>query len=203
MPGRPDYYWNKSKEHGYPARSVWKLLEMQERFRLLDAGPRVLDLGCSPGSWSLAVLEILANRGTVTGVDLDEPDPKLMSRPGFAFIQGDFTAGTVLAAIAARGPYDVVLSDAAPSTSGNRTRDTERSLELCRAVMAAGTASLRPGGNLALKIFQGGGEREVLERLKTDFQTARAFKPKASRSESMEIYYVALRRLRQSATLAP
>ena len=85
MPGRPDYYWNKSKEHGYPARSVWKLLEMQERFRLLDAGPRVLDLGCSPGSWSLAALEILANRGTVTGVDLDEPDPKLMSRPGFAF----------------------------------------------------------------------------------------------------------------------
>ena len=60
MPGKPDYYWQKSKDQGYPARSVWKLQEMQERFRLLDAGPRVLDLGCSPGSWSLMVLELLA-----------------------------------------------------------------------------------------------------------------------------------------------
>jgi 23S rRNA (uridine2552-2'-O)-methyltransferase len=201
MPGTPDYYWRKSKEQGYPARSVWKLMEMQERFRLLDAGHRVLDLGCSPGSWSLAVLETLGARCALTGVDLDEPDAKLLSRPGFTFLQGDFTDPAVLAAVVARGPFDVVLSDAAPSTMGNRISDTERSLELGRAVIAAARACLRPGGNLALKIFQGGGERELLESLRAYFETARAFKPKASRSESMEIYYIALRRRAGSTTL--
>jgi 23S rRNA (uridine2552-2'-O)-methyltransferase len=201
MPGKPDYYWQKSKDQGYPARSVWKLQEMQERFRLLDAGHRVLDLGCSPGSWSLMVLEILGGKARLTGVDLDEPDVKLLSRPGFTFLHGDFTDPAVLADITARGPFDVVLSDAAPSTSGNRIRDTERSLELGRAVLAAASACLRPGGNLALKIFQGGGERELLASLRAGFQTARAFKPKASRSESMEIYQVALRRLPVSTTL--
>ena len=201
MPGKPDYYWQKSKDQGYPARSVWKLQEMQERFRLLDAGPRVLDLGCSPGSWSLMVLDVLGGRGALTGVDLDEPDPKLLRRPGFTFIRGDFTDPAVLAAVVARGPFDVVLSDAAPSTSGNRIRDTERSLELGRAVIAAAATCLRPGGNLALKIFQGGGERELLDSLRAGFETARAFKPKASRSESMEVYHVGLRRRGVSATL--
>lgn len=201
MLGKPDFYWRKSKEQGYPARSVWKLQEMQERFRLLDAGPRVLDLGCSPGSWSLAVLELRGGSAALTGVDLDEPDAKLRSRPGFTFLQGDFTQPAVLAAIAARGPFDVVLSDAAPSTSGNRLRDTARSLELGRAVLDAASRCLRPGGNLALKIFQGGGERELLESLRAGFETARAFKPKASRSESMELYFVALHRLPVSATL--
>src|SRR5512136_1572992 len=179
MPGKPDYYWRKSKEQGYPARSVWKLREMQERFHLLDAGPRVLDLGCSPGSWSLAVLELLRGRASLTGVDLDEPDAKLRSRPGFTFIRGDFTNPAVLAAVTARGPFDVVLSDAAPSTSGNRIRDTERSLELGRAVLAAASTCLRQGGNLALKIFQGGSERELLEALRAGFEAARPFKPKA------------------------
>jgi 23S rRNA (uridine2552-2'-O)-methyltransferase len=203
MPGKPDYYWRKSKEEGYPARSVWKLQEMQERFRLLEAGPRVLDLGCAPGSWSLAVLERLGDRAALTGVDLDEPDARLRSRRGFTFIRGDFADPAVLASIVARGPFDVVLSDAAPSTSGNRLSDTERSLELGRVVVAAARACLRTGGNLALKIFQGGGERELLASLRAGFEDARAFKPKASRPESMEIYFVALRRLAGSATLEP
>lgn len=201
MPGQPDYYWRKSKEQGYPARSVWKLQQIQERFRLLDAGTKMLDLGCSPGSWSLMLLDLLGGRGAVTGVDLDEPDRKLLARPGFTFIRGDFTDRDVLAAVAARGPFDVVLSDAAPSTSGNRIRDTERSLELGRTVIAAAERCLRPGGNLALKIFQGGGERELLEALKAGFESARAFKPKASRSESMETYFVALRRRTASGTM--
>jgi 23S rRNA (uridine2552-2'-O)-methyltransferase len=201
MPGKPDYYWQKSKDEGYPARSVWKLQQMQERFRLLGAGKRVLDLGCSPGSWSLMVLELLGGRGALTGVDLDEPDAKLLARPGFTFIRGDFTDPAVLAAVAARGPYDVVLSDAAPSTTGSRLSDTERSLELGRAVLAAAAQCLRTGGNLALKIFQGGGERELLDALRTGFESARAFKPKASRSESMEIYFVALHRRAASTTI--
>jgi len=149
------------------------------------------------------VLERLGGRAAVTGVDLDDPDARLRSRKGFTFIRGDFTNPAVLASVVAQGPFDVVLSDAAPSTSGNRINDTERSLELGRAVIEAARACLRTGGNLALKIFQGGGERELLASLRARFEEARAFKPKASRSESMEIYFVALRRLPESATLEP
>ncbi len=198
MKGRPDHYWRMSKERGYPARSVWKLAEMQERFTLVRPGNRVLDLGCSPGSWSLGVLEILAGRGSVLGVDLAEPDPKLSPRAGFAFLRGNFTSAEIRAQIAALGPFDVVLSDAAPSTSGNRIRDTARSQEIGAAVLAIADECLRPGGNLALKLFPGGEEGELLGAMRRRFSEARVVKPKASRSDSMEIYLLGLRRLQQS-----
>jgi 23S rRNA (uridine2552-2'-O)-methyltransferase len=191
MKGKADYYWRKSKEEGYPARSVYKLQELQEKHTLVKPGNRVLDLGCSPGSWSLMILDILGGNGTLTGVDLNEPDKKLLSRKGFRFILGDFFKEETLAAIAAHGPYDAVLSDAAPSTSGNRTTDTARSLEIGLRVLEIADRVLAPGGSMAVKIFQGGEERQVLERMKARFAEARAFKPKASRSDSMEIYFAA------------
>jgi 23S rRNA (uridine2552-2'-O)-methyltransferase len=181
MVGKPDYYWRKSKAQGYPARSVYKLEEIQSRFRIIRPGASVLDLGASPGSWSLFVMDSFGCR--VTGVDLDKPDGKLFSRGTFNFIQGDFTDPGIAALIKDAGPFDVLLSDAAPSTSGNRTSDTARSLEICRAVLSK-------GGGMAVKIFQGGEEREILEEMKQLFAAARAFKPKASRSDSMEIYFV-------------
>jgi 23S rRNA (uridine2552-2'-O)-methyltransferase len=190
MKGRPDYYWRKSKEEGYPARSVYKLEEMQEKFRLIKPSCRVLDLGSSPGSWSLYILDILAGSGGVTGVDLDSPDGKLLSRKAFRFIHGDFFDPAVLEEIQRAGPFDVVLSDAAPSTSGTRTSDTARSLEIGRQVLLICRRALSAGGNMAVKIFQGGEEREILQGMKGVFSTARAFKPKASRSDSMEIYFV-------------
>jgi 23S rRNA (uridine2552-2'-O)-methyltransferase len=190
MKGQPDYYWRKSKQEGFPARSVFKLQEIQEKYRLLKPGDRILDLGASPGSWSLYILGLLAGKGSVTGADLNMPDKALAARKGYRFIQGDFTTAAVLDAILAAGPYDVVVSDAAPSTTGNRTMDTARSLDLARQVLAIAGKALRPGGNLTLKIFQGGGEKEILDAMKVSFAVARAFKPKASRSDSMETYFV-------------
>lgn len=191
MKGEPDYYWRKSKQEGFPARSVFKLQEIQDKYRLIRQGDRVLDLGASPGSWSLYVLDLLAGKGSVTGADLNLPDKALAARRGYTFIHGDFTAADVLAAILARGPYQVVMSDAAPSTTGSRVADTARSLELAHAVLDIAGRALAPGGNLVLKIFQGGGEKEVLDRMRASFATARAFKPKASRRDSMETYFVA------------
>jgi 23S rRNA (uridine2552-2'-O)-methyltransferase len=190
MKGRPDFYWKKSKQDGYPARSVYKLQEMQEKFRLIQRGNSVLDLGSSPGSWSLYILDLLGGSGKITGVDLNPPDQSLASRKGFRFIQGDFFLPEIVARFAETGPYDIVVSDAAPSTSGNRTSDTARSLELARQVLRICRGVLAAGGNMAVKIFQGGEEREVLDDMKRLFKTARAFKPKASRSDSMEIYFV-------------
>jgi len=190
MKGKPDYYWRKSKEEGYPARSVFKLQEIQEKYRLIRPGNAVLDLGASPGSWSLYILDLLAGSGSVTGADLKAPDRKLLSRRGFRFIQGDFSSGETLAAIIECSPFDVVVSDAAPSTTGNRTMDTARSLDLARQVLAIAEKALKPGGNLALKIFQGGEEKEILDWMRGRFASARAFKPKASRRDSMETYFV-------------
>ena len=190
MKGKPDYYWRKSKEEGYPARSVFKLQEIQEKYRLIRPGNAVLDLGASPGSWSLYILDLLAGGGNVTGADLNAPDRKLLSHRGFRFIQGDFTSGETLTAILESSPFDVVVSDAAPSTTGNRTMDTARSLDLARQVLAIAEKALKPGGNLALKIFQGGEEKEILDWMRGRFASARAFKPKASRSDSMETYFI-------------
>lgn len=197
MKGKPDYYWRKSKERGYPARSVFKLQEIQDKHRLLRPGSSVLDLGVSPGSWSLFILDMFGGNGKVTGVDLKPPDQRLLSRKNFTFIQGDVTSEEVLQRIMGSAPYDSVVSDAAPSTTGNRTLDTVRSLQIARHVLAICDKALAPGGSCLLKIFQGGEEKEILDRMRTMFRLSRAFKPKASRSDSMETYYIGVRFARQ------
>jgi 23S rRNA (uridine2552-2'-O)-methyltransferase len=188
--GKPDYYWRKSKQEGYPARSVFKLREIQEKHRVLKPGNRILDLGASPGSWSLYILDLLAGNGSVTGVDLKAPDQRLASRRNFRFIQGDFTTEEVLTLIMEGAPYDCIISDAAPSTTGSRTLDTARSAEIARQVLRTCRSALAPGGNCILKIFQGGEEKEILDQMRGLFAASRAFKPKASRPDSMETYYI-------------
>ena len=192
MKGKPDYYWRKSKEEGYPARSVFKLQEIQRKLGPVKPAARVLDLGASPGSWSLYLLDMLAGAGSVTGVDLNEPDARLLARKGYKFIHGDFTTAEVERRIRESGPFDIVVSDAAPSTTGNRTMDTARSAEIARKVIAVCETCLLPGGNCVLKIFQGGEEREILADMRRLFAAAKAFKPKASRSDSMETYFIGL-----------
>ena len=152
----------------------------------------MLDLGASPGSWSLFILDFLAGAGSVTGVDLNQPDDKLLARKNYKFFQGDFSSQEIVRMIVAAGPYDAVVSDAAPSTTGNRTLDTARSAEIARNVLDICGTTLAPGGNCVLKIFQGGEEKEILARIRSMFNTARAFKPKASRSDSMETYFIGL-----------
>jgi 23S rRNA (uridine2552-2'-O)-methyltransferase len=192
MARKPDYYWRKSKDEGYPARSVFKLQEIQEKLGPLRPGTRVLDLGASPGSWSIFILERLAGAGGVTGVDLNPPDGKLLARRNYHFLLGDFTTDPVMRQIEEAGPFDAVVSDAAPSTTGNRTMDTARSADIARQVLLICERCLAQGGSCVLKIFQGGEEKEILSRMRSLFASARAFKPKASRSESMETYFVGL-----------
>ena len=153
---------------------------------------RVLDLGASPGSWSLYLLDMLAGAGQRDRRGLNEPDDRLLARKNYHFILGDFSTAEVEQAIRASGPYDVIVSDAAPSTTGNRTLDTARSADMAHRVIALCELFLVPGGNCVLKIFQGGEERDVLARIRTLFSAAKAFKPKASRSESMETYFIGL-----------
>jgi 23S rRNA (uridine2552-2'-O)-methyltransferase len=188
---KPDHWTLKAKSEGYPARSVYKLAEMQEKFKLIRPGVRVLDIGAAPGSWSLWVLRFLKGSGFLSAVDLS---PLGMKPPtnNFFFLQGDLYAPEVRAALAEKGPYNVVLSDAAPNTTGDRTVDTGRSESIVEAVIDYADALLAPGGSLVVKLFQGGGERELLAAIKERYVTARGFKPKVCRAESFEVYLIGL-----------
>ncbi len=173
------------------------------------AGPAILDVGAAPGSWSLWLLRQMKGRGTLMAVDIQDLDivsqieamdlhkatgtAKVDEPIGahFTFVKGSILDEPVRARLRELGPYNLVVSDAAPATSGNRLVDQARSEELVEAVMGLAMGVLAPGGALVTKIFQGGEERRLLIELRAHFTQARAFKPQACRSESFETYLVA------------
>ena len=190
---KSDYWAVKAKKEGYPARSVYKLMELDAKFGLVKPGMRILDVGAAPGSWTLWTLRRLAGTGFLAAVDLQSLgiSPK---DANFAFVRGDINDPAIRETLAAYGPYDLVLSDAAPSTSGNSGLDTDRSEALVETVMDCAEALLKTGGSLVAKLFVGGGERAILDRMRSGFATARGFKPEACRSVSFETYLVAVGR---------
>jgi len=173
------------------------------------AGPAILDVGAAPGSWSLWLLRQMKGRGTLMAVDIQDLDivPQIEAmglhkatgatkvdeptRAHFTFVKGSILDEPVRARLRELGPYNLVVSDAAPATSGNRLVDQARSEELVEAVIGLALGVLAPGGALVTKIFQGGEERRLLTELRAHFAQARAFKPQACRSESFETYLVA------------
>ncbi|MGB4573011.1 MAG: RlmE family RNA methyltransferase [Rectinemataceae bacterium] len=191
---KPDFWALKAKKEGYPARSVYKLEEIDKKFGLVKSGgatgPRVLDIGAAPGSWSLWLLRRMAGRGSLAAVDLQN----LAITPpesGFFFIKGDIHDEKIRAVLRDHGPYDLVVSDAAPGTTGNRLVDQGRSESIVEAVIALALEVLAPGGAFTVKIFQGGEEKRLIGELKNHFAQARAFKPEACRAISFETYLVA------------
>jgi len=134
----------------------------------------------------------------VTAVDL-QPLAAGAAQENLDFIRGDITSPEVLAALEEAGPFDAVLSDAAPSTTGNRTVDTARSELLVEQVLELARRVLRPGGAVVVKIFQGSDQKRLLEEMRRLFSSARAFKPKATRSESFETYFIGLGKKEETA----
>ena len=211
---KPDHFALKAQKEGYPARSVYKLKEMDEKFGLLryrNGGSsvfRVLDLGAAPGSWSLYILRKFAGRAgdkpaqtstinfSLVSVDLSplsrQYDEGLFDRPEFIFMQGDFTQDEVREKILSQGPYNLILSDAAPSTTGSRSIDTLRSLELAETALAYAETALVKGGGVAVKVFQGGDTGNLLKQIRGLFETGKGFKPQACRAGSFETYYLGL-----------
>ena len=195
-----DHWTLKAQKEGYPARSVYKLKEMDEKFGLLKKGRvcKVLDLGAAPGSWSLYVLRKFSGRQGVVLVSVDlsplsrQYDQGLFDRPGFHFIQGDFTLPEIREDILSRGPYNLLLSDAAPATTGNRSVDTLRSLELAETALDYARAALAKGGKAVIKVFQGGDTGQLLKTMRGLFETGKSFKPQACRAGSFETYYLGL-----------
>ena len=184
-----DPYVAEARRLGYRSRAAFKLIELDNRFRLLRPGQRVVDLGCAPGGWTQVAVARVGRYGIVVSVDVTETTPL----PGATLLTADIRDPATLAAIgnALGGPADVVLSDMAPAATGHAATDHLRIVALTEDALAAASRILKPGGAFVAKVFQGGAEGELLAALKRDFAELRHAKPPASRAESAETYVVA------------
>jgi 23S rRNA (uridine2552-2'-O)-methyltransferase len=182
-----DPYVAAARQQGWRSRAAFKLLELDQRFQLIRRGANVVDLGAAPGGWA----QVAARGGAarVVGVDLLAVDPVA----GATILQGDFTDPAMQERLTAAlgGKADLVLSDMAPNTTGHAGTDHLRIVALAEAALDFAVGVLAEGGGFVAKVFQGGAEKTMLERLKRDFAAVRHAKPPASRKESSELYVVA------------
>ena len=183
-----DRYFKQAKAEGYVARSAYKLLEINEKFRIVRVGDRVLDLGCAPGSWMQVATKTVGGRGLVVGVDLQAVGPNVA--PGARTVQGDIFKVEPATLLELSGSlFDVVLSDMAPSTTGHG--DDFLSVRLCRRVLEILPPLLSPGGSLAMKVLEGEEFPELIREVRALFARVKGFKPDSSRDVSREMFIVA------------
>lgn len=185
-----DRFYEKARKEGLRARSAYKLEEIQKRFRVLRPGGRVLDLGAAPGGWCQIAAREVGPKGFVLGVDLEAIAP--LPPPAQTWVADAFSA-ELLARLRSEGraPYDAVLSDLAPKTSGIHGVDEARSLELAGRALGLSLEVLKPAGSFVVKIFMGGDFEEFLRTCKRAFQTVRVVRPEASVARgSKEVYLV-------------
>ncbi len=187
-----DPYVARAKREGYRSRAAYKLLELDEKFKLLKPGQRVVDLGAAPGGWSQIAARKVGSaegRGRVVGIDLLPVEPLA----GAEFIELDFLAPEAPERLIERlgGPADIVLSDMAANATGHKKTDHLRIVGLAEAAADFARSVLAPGGAFVSKVLQGGTEGALLTNLKRDFSTVRHVKPAASRPDSAELYVLA------------
>lgn len=184
-----DPYVQEAKRQGYRSRAAFKLIELDDKFKFLKKGAKVIDLGAAPGGWTQVAMERIGDNGHVIGIDLQEME----AIPGADLIQGDFLdddAPDRLKALLG-GQADIVLSDMAAASTGHPQTDHLRIMALLEVAADFAADILAPGGTFVGKVLQGGTENELLAALKRDFKTVKHAKPPASRSDSAEIYVVA------------
>lgn len=188
-----DPYVARAKRDGWRSRAAFKLIEIDDKVRLLKPGQRIVDLGAAPGGW----LQVAAKRiglekgqGKIVGIDLLDIDPV----PGVAFIQGDFTAEDAPDRLKELlgGEADVVLSDMAANAMGHKQTDHLKIVYLAELAIDFARQVLAPGGHFLCKVLQGGTEGQLLADLKRDFATVKHIKPQASRADSSELYVLAM-----------
>jgi len=181
-----DHYHQLAKKEGFLARSAYKLQEIQKKFHVIKRGSKVLDLGCAPGAWSQVVLPLVGREGCLVGIDLEEVSLKA---PNARFLQLD--AFTLKAEDLPEAPFDCILSDMAPKTSGIKVRDQALSVDLCLKAIQVCDEMLKPGGNLVIKLFEGEDANRVENEIKKRFQSLKRFRPQSTRQASFEVYIIA------------
>ena len=186
-----DHRTREARAQGYPARSVFKLEEIDRRARLLRAGQRVLDLGAAPGSWSLYAAQRIGPTGRLLAIDI-QPLAQQLGR-GCTFVQGD-ALSIDNEALRLYAPYDVVLSDMAPSTTGNREADAAHSEALFERAVSVAVQLGQPGGSFVGKLFMGGGFEDSRALLRRSYEEVRLMRPETTRRQSVEIFLIGLRK---------
>lgn len=185
-----DHYARRARKEQWLARSVYKLEEIDKKYKLLGPGDRVLDLGCYPGSWSQYGLKKVGPKGEVVGVDLKKPEG--FFAPNFKFFQADILTLDIQSLIDQIGLRDGVLSDLAPSTSGIGVTDAARSLRLAERALEIALALLKKGGNFLCKVFEGEDLPAYRKEVLQHFREGRTVRPAAVRKASREVYILGL-----------
>jgi|GEM_PF-29430 len=189
----PDHYTRKAKAEGFAARSVFKLDEINQKHRVFKSGQTVLDLGCAPGSWLQYIARKVGPRGRVVGIDRTEVH---LEAAHITTIQGDIYATPAQAFFeAGRGRFDVITSDMAPDTCGNRFADHVRSVELCLRALNLTGRLLKKGGHFVCKVFEGEDVSTLVDAMKVAFGRVKRVKPRSTRAESVEFFLVGLGKL--------
>ncbi len=181
-----DHYFFKAKKEGYPARSVYKLIEAQDRFKFLKKGQKILDLGAAPGSWTKYAAKLIGDSGIVIAIDLHNLK---VAGSNIKFIKKDIFDVDFTKLLRDINKFDVVLSDMAPKTTGRRDLDHFKSVELASMAMEIAQKSLSDKGYFYCKVFDGEDFPELNKRMQTTFKKVRIFKPKSSRAESVEKFF--------------
>lgn len=181
-----DFYGRKAEKENFPARSVYKLKEIDEKYRLIKKGDKVLDLGCFPGSWLIYASGLTGNKGEVVGIDLKPvkitlPSHVLIYTKDIFLLENEFFSNN---------RFNIVMSDMAPDTTGNKHVNSTMSFNLSMAALSIAQKVLLPGGSFVCKVFQGEDFNHFTDQIKKEFKTIKIFKPKSSRKASREIYII-------------
>ncbi len=182
---KEEFYTRLAKEEGYPARSVYKLKEIDEKYKIIKKGDRVLDLGSAPGSWLLYIAQKVGEKGKTVGIDIE--DIKIVPKPNILFIkksvfdlnESDF-----------KEKFQVVVSDVLPKTSGVKSLDAGKSFEISEKAFEIAKMVLLPGGNFVSKIFEGEESEELFKEVSKLFEFTKRFRPKAVIKGSNEFYII-------------
>ena len=185
-----DHYFKKAKAEGYQVRSAFKLEELDQKNNLIHRGMKVIDLGCFPGSWMQYVSKKIGDKGLVLGVDIQELNLSLF--PNMAFIHQDIFELNLQSLGDYSKRWDLVISDMAPSTTGNRVADSERSFALCSLAMDVAQLYLRQGGGCLVKSLQGVAHERLLKRMREEYNKVKSLRPDSTRKESKEVFVLGI-----------
>lgn len=185
-----DHYYKKAKSENYLARSIYKLEELDKKFKLLKAGDNVLDLGYYPGSWIQYASKKVGKNGFVVGIDIQEVNQKVQSLENVKVFEKDIFSVNNLADLEVEKAFDSVVSDMAPKTSGIKLNDQMRSLELVEKVIDFLPIALKNSGNFTIKVFESQDAQTFLKKQKKLFKEIHFFRPKSTRSVSKEYFFV-------------
>ena len=192
---KEEFYTTLAKKEGYPARSVYKLKEIDEKYKIIKKNSRVLDLGAAPGSWLLYISQKVGDKGKVIGIDIEET--KIPQKANIVFIKrnvfdlvDELCSSSPVARLRLARVFDAVVSDLSPKTSGVKFLDSGKSLELAEKSFEIAKSVLLPGGNFVCKIFENESSDEFLKKVKNHFDFAKRFKPRAVIKKSREFYII-------------